>query len=188
MHISPTEPPRSSEFTTFMRAHQDMVYTTAYRLTGSAAQAQDISQEVFLKAYENFSQLADGASAGGWLRTVATNLTLNHLTRYRRRWRLFSELGSAESEEEGVVETQTPEILAPDASFAELDAVQRSAAIEAALCRLPPHQRVPLVLYHFEEMSYQDIARKLHVSLAKIKTDIRRAREALLPLLRGLHE
>jgi RNA polymerase sigma-70 factor, ECF subfamily len=169
-----------------MRAHQDMVYTTAYRLTGSAAQAQDISQEVFLKAYETFSQLRDGAAAGGWLRTVATNLTLNHLTRYRRRWRLFSELAASDSEEERVLDTQTPEL--PDASFAELDAVQRSAAIEAALCRLPQHQRVPLVLYHFEEMSYQDIARKLHVSLSKTKTDIRRAREALLPLLRALHE
>jgi RNA polymerase sigma-70 factor (ECF subfamily) len=40
-----------------------------------------------------------------------------------------------------------------------------------------------VVLYHFEELSYQDIALKLHVSLAKVKTDIRRARAALLPLL-----
>jgi RNA polymerase sigma-70 factor (ECF subfamily) len=55
--------------------------------------------------------------------------------------------------------------------------------IEAAMRRLPPHQRVPLVLYHFEDLSYQEIAQRLGVSLAKIKTDIARARAAMLPML-----
>ena len=51
--------------------------------------------------------------------------------------------------------------------------------LEAALRALPDHQRVPLVLFHFEELSYQDIAATLRVSLAKVKTDIHRGREAL---------
>ena len=74
-----------------MHAYQDMVFSTAARLTGNDAQAQDIAQEVFLKAYENFASLRTSPTAGGWLKTVATNLTLNHLSRYRRRWRFFSE-------------------------------------------------------------------------------------------------
>ena len=73
-----------------MRAYQDMVFSTAVRLTGSPAQAEDISQEVFLKAYENFERLGEDASRGGWLKTVATNLSLNHLSRYRSRWSFFS--------------------------------------------------------------------------------------------------
>ena len=75
-----------------MRAYQDMVYSTASRLTGNEAQAEDISQEVFVRAYEHFSDLRGSATAGGWLKTVATNLALNHLNRYRRRWRFFSEM------------------------------------------------------------------------------------------------
>ena len=55
--------------------------------------------------------------------------------------------------------------------------------MERALAALPPHQRVPLVLYHFEELPYEDIARKLNVSLAKVKTDILRARTALAKIL-----
>jgi len=51
--------------------------------------------------------------------------------------------------------------------------------LESALRRLPDHQRVPLVLFHFEERSYQEIAGTLGVSLAKVKTDIHRGREAL---------
>jgi RNA polymerase sigma-70 factor (ECF subfamily) len=64
----------------------------------------------------------------------------------------------------------------------ELSDEQRRSVIDAALRRLPPHQRLPLVLYHFEEFSYEEIAKHLRVSLAKVKTDIKRGRAALLPL------
>jgi RNA polymerase sigma-70 factor, ECF subfamily len=74
----------------------------------------------------------------------------------------------------------------PDSAAGELGAEQQHAAIEEALRRLPEHQRVPLVLYHFEDFTYEQIASQLGVSLAKIKTDIRRARAALLPLLKQM--
>jgi RNA polymerase sigma-70 factor (ECF subfamily) len=166
-----------------MRAYQDMVFSTAARLTGNDAQAQDIAQEVFVKAYENFGHLRASPTAGGWLKTVATNLTLNHLTRHRRRWRLFSET-PVEAGQDG---DSVPDfdVAVPDTVLEGLTALQRSAAIEAALRRLPEHQRLPLVLYHFEEQSYEEIAAHLKVSLAKIKTDIRRARLAMLPMLKS---
>jgi RNA polymerase sigma-70 factor (ECF subfamily) len=163
-----------------MRAYQDMVFSTAARLAGNDAQAEDIAQDVFLKAYEQFAQLRGSATAGGWLKTVTTNLTLNYLTRHRRRWRLFSELT-----EDGTLdlETQGTEWEVQDTLLANLDAEQRRLLIDDALRQLPQHQRLPLVLYHFDDMPYQDIAVKLGVSLAKVKTDIRRGRAALLSLL-----
>jgi RNA polymerase sigma-70 factor (ECF subfamily) len=154
-----------------MRAYQHMVFSTAARLSGNDAQAEDIAQEVFIKAYGNFDHLRSSPTAGGWLKTVATNLTLNHLSRYRKRWRLFSE------------EQTAPELPAPDILLAELSADEEHIALEEALRRLPERQRVPLVLYHFEELSYEEIAAKLGVSLAKVKTDIHRGRAALLPVL-----
>ena len=69
-----------ADFTTFMRAYQDMVFSTAARLTGNEAQAEDISQEVFLKAHAHFDNLRTSPTAGGWLKTVATNLSLNSST------------------------------------------------------------------------------------------------------------
>ncbi len=164
-----------------MRAYQDMVFSTAARLAGNDAQAEDISQEVFIRAYEHFSDLRTSATAGGWLKTVTTNLTLNYLNRYRKRWRLFSEMRPAASEEDaGAAEIEWE---VPDTLLADLSAEQRCALVDDALRQLPDHQRVPLVLYHFEDLSYQEIAAKLNVSLAKVKTDIRRARAALLPAL-----
>src|SRR5271168_3892642 len=90
-----------ADFTTFMRNYQDMVFSTSARLVGNEAQAEDISQEVFLKAYQHFDMLSTSPTAGGWLKTVATNLSLNHLQRYRNRWRFFSELGRPAGNEEG---------------------------------------------------------------------------------------
>jgi RNA polymerase sigma-70 factor (ECF subfamily) len=171
----------ATDFTTFMRNYQDMVFSTAARITGNDAQAEDIAQEVFLKAYENYDHLGSSPTAGGWLKTVATNLSLNHLSRYRKRWKFFSEFrrddGAGDRDEPAV------EFAAPETFFSGVDATERRELVERALSQLPEHQRVPLVLYHFEDLPYEDIARKLGVSLAKVKTDILRARAALAKIM-----
>lgn len=179
MHTPSTEPARLAEFTTFMRAYKDMVFSTATRLLGNDAQAEDIAQEVFVRAYAHFDELRGSATSGGWLKTVATNLAINHLHRYRRRWRLFSESDHALDDES----SPQLEMPVPDSLSEQLDTEQHRALIENAVRELPADQRAALVLYHFEDCSYQEISARLGASLAKVKTDIRRARLALLPLL-----
>ncbi|WP_161554868.1 RNA polymerase sigma factor [Ereboglobus luteus] len=161
-----------------MRKHQNMVFTTAARLTANDAQAEDIAQEVFIKAYDHFDALRDEPAAPGWLRTVATNLSLNHLQRYRKRWRFFSEFRRADDDDSS---ENTPEVewAAPETFFDDIDRADRRAWIENALAKLPEHQRVPLVLFHYEDMPYDEIAKTLRVSLSKVKIDILRARAAL---------
>ena len=173
------ESPSPAEFTTFMRTYQNMVYSTAARLTCDPAQAEDIAQEVFLRAHRGFGQLRGNPRAAGWLKTVATNLTLTHLTRYRKRWVFFSQL---QNDEDGGDQTEL-DFAADESVFADVEADQRQEQIEAALRRLPEHQRVPLVLFHFEELPYEEIATRLRVSLPKVKTDIHRARAALARIL-----
>src|SRR5438067_7763045 len=79
-------------FEVFVRRYQDMVFATAVRLLGNQAEAEDVAQTVFLRAFQRFDQIGSSPAAGGWLKTVARNTCLNHLSRYRSRWRLFSEL------------------------------------------------------------------------------------------------
>jgi len=166
-----------------MQNHQNMVYSTAMRLLANHAEAEDISQEVFLKAYDHFNQLADNPRASGWLKTVATNLSLNHLSRYRSRWSFFSELFSSRPED---AEEIPMEFAAKETVEADVERQDRSALVEQALQQLPPGQRVPLVLYHLDDLSYEEIAAKLEVSLGKVKTDIHRGRQALRTrLMRG---
>ena len=167
----------SAEFETFMRSYQDMVFTHAVRLLGNHAEAQDIAQEVFLKAYDRFAQLKSSPTVGGWLKTVTRNLCLNHLTRYRKRWRVFSDMRRNDSEEESISYEET--LAAPDRSDADERTSNQREILQAALAGLPETQRVALTLYHFENMPYQAIADRLRISLSKVKTDISRGREVL---------
>jgi RNA polymerase sigma-70 factor, ECF subfamily len=168
-------------FEAFMQNYQNMVFSTAMRLVANQAEAEDIAQEVFLKAYERFAELRNSPTVAGWLKTVATNLSLNHLTRYRSRWSFFSELlaGGAEGEPE-----REPEFPAPGDLMEDLARADRRELVEQALQKLPAAQRVPLVLYHLEGLSYEEIAGKLKISLGKVKTDIFRGRESLRKRLR----
>jgi RNA polymerase sigma-70 factor (ECF subfamily) len=166
------------QFEAFMRNYQDMVFTTAWRLVGREADAEDIAQEVFLKAYEHFDEIAASPTAGGWLKTVARNLSINHLNRYRARWRFFSDFEADEGEDDGrdFVANLAAENVEAGAG---LDQDDQRAILERALQKLPAAQRVPIVLYHFENLAYEEIAARLEVSLGKVKTDIHRGREAL---------
>jgi RNA polymerase sigma-70 factor (ECF subfamily) len=164
----------ADRFEAFVREYQDMVFATAVRLLGSVAEAEDIAQTVFLRAFQRFAAISTSATAAGWLKTVTTNLCLNHLSRYRARWQFFSELDRA-GEDEGY-EAGLPSVASGAGALEDAD---RHAQLERALRGLPDHQRVPLVLFHFEDMTYQEIASTLGVSLGKIKTDIHRGRESL---------
>jgi RNA polymerase sigma-70 factor (ECF subfamily) len=167
----------ADRFEAFVRKYQDMVFGTAVRLLGSPTEAEDVAQTVFLRAFQRFDEIGSSPAAAGWLRTVARNACLNHLMRYRSRWRLFSELAPEESAD---AETRNgPAFEAGPSQATAMEQAEEHERLEQAVARLPDHQRVPLVLFHFENVSYQEIAAALGVSLGKVKTDIHRGREAL---------
>src|SRR5512132_2008671 len=172
----------SDPFEAFVREYQDMVFATAVRLLANPAEAEDIAQTVFLRAFERFASIVASPTAAGWLKTVATNLCLNHLSRYRARWQFFGEL-----DRPGEDETYASKLAAPPPGDA-LERASRGERLERAVQTLPDHQRVPLVLFHFEDMTYKEIAATLGISLAKVRTDIHRGREALKRALTGSYE
>jgi RNA polymerase sigma-70 factor (ECF subfamily) len=175
-----------ARFEAFVREYQDMVFGTAVRLVGNPAEAEDVAQSVFLRAFEHFGEIGDSRRAPGWLKTVTRNLCLNHLTRYRRRFLLFSEADPPGPGRDDEGDDYAGRLAAPAAAN-PASGEDESDRLAVALAALPDRQRVPLVLFHFEDMSYQDIASALGVSLAKVKTDIHRGREALRKELRPAH-
>jgi RNA polymerase sigma-70 factor (ECF subfamily) len=156
-----------------------MVYGTAVRLLGSPAEAEDAAQTVFLKAFQRFDEVGASPAAAGWLKTTTRNECLNHLSRYRARWQFFSELTRPDRSEGDYADS----LVSPLSHALDLEQAELREQLERALRALPDHQRVPLVLFHFEELSYQEIADALGASLGKVKTDIHRGREALKRLL-----
>ena len=170
----------ADRFEAFVREYQDMVFATAVRLLANPVEAEDIAQTVFLRAFERFSAIETSATAAGWLKTVTTNLCLNHLTRYRARWQFFSELERGDADER--YEATVPAPMARDA----IEEASRQERLERAVQALPDHQRVPLVLFHFEDMTYKEIAAAAGISVAKVRTDIHRGREALKRAMTGV--
>ncbi|HEU0038342.1 MAG TPA: RNA polymerase sigma factor [Verrucomicrobiae bacterium] len=170
----------AQQFEAFVKDYQNMVFSTAMRLLANQSDAEDVTQETFLRAYERFGELQGSPTLGGWLKTVATNLSLNHLTRYRARWSFFSDVFHRGDDNEG----HEVEFPAPDDTEHAMAMSERRELLGQALKNLTPTQRVPLVLYHFEGLRYEEIAEKLGVSLGKVKTDIFRAREVLRRKLR----
>jgi RNA polymerase sigma-70 factor (ECF subfamily) len=179
----------SDRFEAFVLQHQDLVFGTAVRLLGNRSEAEDVAQTVFLKAFQRFDQIAASPTAGAWLRTVTRNACLNHLTRHRSRWFLFSQLRRANDASDGrgdTIDVVERAIDPAGSPLGELERTETHARLEAALHRLPDHQRIPLVLFHFEHLSYQEIADTLGVALAKVKTDMHRGRLALRTALEGV--
>lgn len=175
----------TSAFEGFVRRYQDMVFGVAVRLLGDPSEAEDVAQTVFLRAFERFETLRESPAVGGWLRTVTTNLCLNHLNRVRSRFRLFSQRRPGAGDAERPFE----ESLISHGSVAD-DLVRQEhyARLENGIRQLPDHQRVPLVLFHFQQRSYRDIAALLDVSLAKVKSDIHRGRQALRHLMEAIDD
>lgn len=167
-------------FEQLVRDHQDAVYTVALRLLAREADALDVVQTTFLRAWQRISVVSAHPAPRAWLRMVAANLSLNHLQRYRSRWRLFSEMtpDDAASPDESAPAREAAQDACLEAAVAEITS-ERLARLRDALLALPDSLRVPLVLHVYEDLSYRDIADRLGVSMGKVKTDIHRAKAAL---------
>lgn len=182
-------PEQQSVFTLFMREHQHQVYTRAYRLLADGRQAEDVVQEVFLKAYQQGEALWRDPRVVGWLVTVARNLCFNHLTRYAKRMSSLDESTDELSDGMGMSEAMTQALTSREPDMhTQMSQAETQTRLQTALLALPDQQRIPLVLFHFEELSYEEIAKQLNISMAKLKTDIHRARSRLAAELKPLRQ
>lgn len=166
---------RRDEFRALVEEHKKQVYYLAVRLTGNHHDAEDLSQEVFIKALKGMGDFRHDAAIGTWLHRITVNTYLNRTRRKGMgRTRLF---GFREEAPTVVDEGITPD----DAAEASL--LQRQ--IDASLDRLTPRERSCFVLRHFDGHTVPEIAEMLSVADGTVKSLLYRAaakmREALRP-------
>jgi RNA polymerase sigma-70 factor (ECF subfamily) len=128
-----------ARFEAFVREYQDMVFATAVRLLGREADAEDVAQTVFMRAFERFAEISESPAAAGWLKTVTTNLCLNHLSRYRARWRFFSEMERDESLPR--LEGRIARLASGDEDMERLDRQDRARDVSRSTRSLRPRLR-----------------------------------------------
>ncbi|HMA37796.1 MAG TPA: sigma-70 family RNA polymerase sigma factor [Chloroflexia bacterium] len=142
--------------------------------------AQDVAQDVFLRAYLNLEKYQPGRSFFAWLYRIAVNLALN------RRARRPPAAIRGPAAERALQQLQDPDPLgAPEAS---LERTERTRLLQTALARLPADYATVLALRYGADLDYSAIAATLEVPIGTVKARLHRAKTLLRPLLAPLHE
>ena len=150
-----------------VRQHSSRVYRLAYRLTGNQHDAEDLTQEVFVRVFRSLSSYTPGTFEG-WLHRITTNLFLD-MARRRQRIR-FEGLGD---QAVGLLRDDEP---TPAQAF---DARHLDTDVQQALEALAPEYRAAVVLCDIEGLSYEEIAATLGVKLGTVRSRIHRGRAQL---------
>jgi RNA polymerase sigma-70 factor (ECF subfamily) len=139
------------------------------------ADAQDIAQETFIRAYCNLHQLRDPARFAAWLRRVTFSMAMNWLKSFRPE--RFEQLGTLED----IDSLNIPDFTPGPPEVAEK--WELADAVLQAVASLPPKYRVPLTMFHLDGLSYQKVADFLDIPIGTAKSLIHRARQMLRPAL-----
>lgn len=142
--------------------YYELLYRYAYRLSGSAADAEDLTQDAFCKAQARLDQLRDFERAKPWLFSIVRH---GYLQRLR----------SVKLHREVTLDTVGD---IPDEQTAELPEIEPET-LQKALNELPEGFRTPIILYYFEDFSYRDIAEQMELPIGTVMSRLARAKSQL---------
>ncbi|BCV22537.1 MULTISPECIES: RNA polymerase sigma factor [Neomoorella] len=163
-------------FAELVARYQKKVYTVALRLLQDREESLDVAQEVFLRAYRALPGFQPGAALAPWLLAIAANASRDH---WRQRRRERGGPAATPVDEETLL--AVADSRAGPAKLWEEAETRRM--VKEAVAALPWDYRVPIVLWHFQDLSYEEIARTLALPLNTVKTRIRRGRLLLKKML-----
>jgi len=162
----------TSAFEQLIERHQSLVAGTVARMLGSSSEVEDIAQQVFIRVWKSARRYVPRAKFTTWLLKITRNLVFNELRRAKRHAHV--PLQTEPGAEEFPLKDETNPT--PDASLLESE-LQRM--IEEAITELPESQRMALILRRYEQLSYEQIADILDLSVPAVKSVLFRARTEL---------
>ena len=166
-------------FGDLVQRYQRSVFNVCYRLLGERREAEDLTQEAFVRAYQRLRTFDQQREFGPWMRRLAANLCYNHLQKQRPEEIPLEEEAAHEMwrVSQGTLQPETALIRA-----------EQHGALRAALLGLNPAFRLALELRHFQDLSYEEISAELHLPVNTVKSHIFRARKQLAQKLSARNE
>ncbi len=168
-------------FGRLVQAYQKPVYNLSYRMLGNAAEAEEASQEAFLRAYTHLRSYDPKRSFSTWLMSIASHYCIDQLRRRRLTWLSFEdEIAAPENPIEGTTTRLASEFPNPETMVARKE---REVYIQRLLSALSPTDRAAVTLLYWYDHSYEEIAETLDLTVSAVKSRLYRARRALAELL-----
>ena len=163
-------------FEALLREHKNRIFGYICRLTNDSPDAEDLAQEVFIRAYQSMSAFRHDAAVDTWLYRIATNLVID---RHRRQKRapIWVRVGGDPEEDAVLSDLPSANREADPASSAQLTELQRH--VQRAVHSLPPKLRAVVVLYDMEGLSYEEVAQTIGCPLGTVKSRLFHARAML---------
>ena len=168
-------------FREFVERYKKKVYYLALDMAGNPVDAEDISQEVFLKVFRSFATFRKGAKLGSWLYRVTYNASIDHL---RRKAFVPEPVGDEVLESRSRDDAGLPHGGAADPAAA-VEASQLQARIARALEKVSPQEKAVFLLRHYDDFMLKDIAAALGLSIGSVKSYLFRAVRKLQKELGG---
>jgi RNA polymerase sigma-70 factor (ECF subfamily) len=164
-------------FDELVRRYQVQILSLTRALLAGSADAEDVAQEVFVRAWRSIGEFREDSSFRSWLHRIAVNLVYSHQRRLARERRVFGlpSVGQDSAREEALPSTEDVE-----------SAVVLRLTIDRALAQIPIELRTAVVLRDVLGLDYKDIARAVGVPMGTVESRIFRGRQRLRPLLRRL--
>ncbi len=164
---------RPPDFAAVFAEYERPLYNYLLRMTQNQAEAEDLTQETFIRVHRSLSTFRGESSLSTWLYRIATNVSLDHFRR-RATQQAKTALPLEEAKPEGEWADETP--ASPEQQTAQSE---MSACVEGFIQRLPPDYRAVLVLHDLQGLKNREIAEALDIPLSTIKIRLHRARSKL---------
>ncbi len=172
-------PENTRSYEILVQRYLSRVYSITYRVVSNKEEAEDITQEVFIKVYHGLKKFEQQASFSTWVYRIATNTALDSLDKMARRPKIHIRLFSSKNDQQ--VTGQNDHDLAAASETEPEEAAQQSElreCIRSVLKKLDREQARLLLLRDFDDRSYEEIAKLLEAGLSAVKMRIHRARLA----------
>jgi RNA polymerase sigma-70 factor (ECF subfamily) len=159
-------------FRYLVERYQGEVYGLTLRILGRPEDAEDLTQETFLRAFRALGRYDPTRPFGAWLHTIASRLCIDHHRRNRAKLVSLSQTEEGTSGEERTIELTDP----ADRPDEEAEKSELARRLDALVQQLPPDSRTAILLRHQQDLPYEEIARVLGVPIGTVKARIHRAR------------
>jgi len=164
-------------FEKILYAYEKPIYSYIYRLVRRREEAEDLTQESFIKLYQHLDSVDTSKNFRAWVYKIATNTVYDWLRKKQKRQELF--IIDDPNIQFETVDTQTP--------YQDMQRVERAKDVESALEKVRPVYRAVLLLFYWQGFGYNEIAQVLSLPLNTVKTYLYRAKHALKQELAQTH-